>query len=638
MKRTRIQVSNLATHHDKHVPYCHWTFPDDEFGNNEPSYMMGRKLKRRTGRSVKLNPFESSLHTTITKYVPMNEDFHDSASSTYLGKVVPSSQEKEKILKRAKLYPNQPVLPKRPKTSFILFLDEEREKLKSKNVKMSTILFTKAASTKWKQMALTDKIKYDEKSKIAKAQYQEMVSIYKKKTEEFRSLDFKLGNSDATKKSKDRQDFFDKVIKLNSEGQKQAGKEFKYYYVLTFIPDLFWCHLAPLKSNGLFGESRPQSKGRPIWILVDENECKELDISASFCKIVESTATLGCCDADKEQWDISETITSTNSQGNRCVTFGCNGQQSTRVGMEASTAIAANKNNDRQTKDEETGGSQYISGLVSDSRGTVTICRDEKLSKLNYSSIKEIVKGGIKRKRCRSRKSTILNSVQQESEDLSFRYDIRSKDIGRQRCPRKNRGSLLNKLVQPQKILPDSFKKGSREEETGRQLLRTDGESICSVMFSKNLPQQVGHLQKHVSMDITELSSDNFSRPSHRREKIYFHTDSSPQIYRKVGDGKEDVNLSSSHLSICSKENDESSREIKHLENTVEINSLNGSLKCVLEDSKTLSDAFCDQPVKEFITKIHTVINDGKCSSSRIPSKPKVRQKQITSYFSRNKT
>ena len=39
---TRIQVSQFSSHHDRYVPYCHWTFPDDKFEDNEPSYMMAK--------------------------------------------------------------------------------------------------------------------------------------------------------------------------------------------------------------------------------------------------------------------------------------------------------------------------------------------------------------------------------------------------------------------------------------------------------------------------------------------------------------------------------------------------------------------------------------------------------------------
>jgi len=46
MKGTRLKVSHFDTHHDKYIPYCHWTFPDDKIKDSEPSYMMAHKLVR----------------------------------------------------------------------------------------------------------------------------------------------------------------------------------------------------------------------------------------------------------------------------------------------------------------------------------------------------------------------------------------------------------------------------------------------------------------------------------------------------------------------------------------------------------------------------------------------------------------
>ena len=74
---------------------------------------------------------------------------------------------------------------------------------------------------------------------------------------------------------------FNKVVKLNKEGQREAGTEFQYYFVLTYIPDLFWCHLAPLRKAGVFGPNRKKVEGRTKWMLVDEGEGKELDITGA---------------------------------------------------------------------------------------------------------------------------------------------------------------------------------------------------------------------------------------------------------------------------------------------------------------------------------------------------------------------
>jgi len=80
-----------------------------------------------------------------------------------------------------------------------------------------------------------------------------------------------------------------------------------YFFVLTYIPDLFWARIAPLKRQGVFPESKRYSKqhaGRPKWVLVPEQEAQELDVSASRCSMVKSFAVKKTADADKEEWDL----------------------------------------------------------------------------------------------------------------------------------------------------------------------------------------------------------------------------------------------------------------------------------------------------------------------------------------------
>jgi hypothetical protein len=61
-----------------------------------------------------------------------------------------------------------------------------------------------------------------------------------------------------------------------------------------------------MRKVGIWGPSQRKCEGRPKWMLVDENEGKEVDISASYCEIVRSRAIKRTEDADEEQWDIME--------------------------------------------------------------------------------------------------------------------------------------------------------------------------------------------------------------------------------------------------------------------------------------------------------------------------------------------
>merc|ERR1712232_372209 len=81
---------------------------------------------------------------------------------------------------------------------------------------------------------------------------------------------------------------FNKVIKLRDDALE--GKDYKYWFVLTYIPDLKWCHLAPMVQDGHFGPERKRSYGRPRYRLVNEKHGKELDISSMYCIPVKSKA------------------------------------------------------------------------------------------------------------------------------------------------------------------------------------------------------------------------------------------------------------------------------------------------------------------------------------------------------------
>jgi hypothetical protein len=90
----------------------------------------------------------------------------------------------------------------------------------------------------------------------------------------------------------------------NRQEAFQLTRNLLVRYVLTYIPDLKWCHLAPMVQDGAFGEDRPRALGKPKWRLVDESLCKEVDISSSFCIPIRSRPMRKTLDADKEEWDI----------------------------------------------------------------------------------------------------------------------------------------------------------------------------------------------------------------------------------------------------------------------------------------------------------------------------------------------
>ncbi len=308
-------MSNLDVHYDEHVPYCHWTFPDDKFENNEPSYMMARKLNRKSRQEALKKPFENSLSVKITKYEPpvnvrileSQKNILNQANTT----TTPVKTPKKKSKKRKRMHPDQPIQPKRPKSGYFFFLDAEREKMKIGENKMTNKEFFSVSSAKWKLLKDKDKLVYERRQEKAVLEYKEKMKKFHEEMEKFKadhpdweeSVDPPSTAISTTTKAKN---LYNKVIKLTEDGRREAGTEFQYYYVLTYIPDLFWCHLAPMRSKGSFGTKWPKVKGRTRWVLVGEGEGKELDISASVCQIVKSRCMKRCDDADKEEWDIND--------------------------------------------------------------------------------------------------------------------------------------------------------------------------------------------------------------------------------------------------------------------------------------------------------------------------------------------
>lgn len=319
--RTRLQVSNLHQSMDEAVPYIHWTFPDSKFEDNpDPSYMMARKLNRKTKAQAKVKPIEQSFA------VQVQTDYDSKSIPTSIVQAPttnnPPPYKTPNKSKKRKSHPEQPVTPKRPKTPFMFFLHGEKERLKAKNVKICMPDLSRVAAEHWKNMPNETKRPFVEQAEKMRQKYEEDMRIYRSQMNEFKrkypGWDDD-GDDDEPPLKKQRSGFvnlFNKVVKLTEEGKRQAGNEFEYYYVLTYIPDLFWCHLAPLRKAGIFGPNRKKSEGRTKWMLVDEGEGKELDITGAVCQVVKSRSTRGCADADKEEWDIIDDYSATMSPTN----------------------------------------------------------------------------------------------------------------------------------------------------------------------------------------------------------------------------------------------------------------------------------------------------------------------------------
>lgn len=309
---TRIKVSHFHIDDDKHVPYCHWSFPDDTFETSEPSYMMVRKLNRQKSSIAARNrPVEHSLAVPVSKFSPPPKELFSEAPVLPLPstKKKPPKPKSSKKKKQKKEFPTtHPKKPKRPPNAFVLFCAEQRELLKEEFEGKSTPEVVKEISNLWKELPEDEKAPFLDAFAEEQNRYRKAMDKYKKELANFHKAHPELESSDEEDEEDDDDgddtphSLINKVVKLKGDQER----EHEYYFVLTYIPDLCWAHLAPLECVGRWGPDKPKAKGRPIWMLVDESEGKEVDISGSFCIPVQSRAMKGTADADCEQWDILE--------------------------------------------------------------------------------------------------------------------------------------------------------------------------------------------------------------------------------------------------------------------------------------------------------------------------------------------
>ena len=93
---------------------------------------------------------------------------------------------------------------------------------------------------------------------------------------------------------------FNRVVRIEGE-----AAIWEYWYVLTYLPDLQWCHVAPLERRGVFAGTGTVSDGRDRWMLVAEDVGGEIDVGAGRCTIMEAREMKGTKEsADEEEWDI----------------------------------------------------------------------------------------------------------------------------------------------------------------------------------------------------------------------------------------------------------------------------------------------------------------------------------------------
>ena len=97
------------------------------------------------------------------------------------------------------------------------------------------------------------------------------------------------------------------VIQVLFHGEDIASR---YYFTMTYLPDLMWVRAAPMRLDGVFlgneFKGARQYTGRRKWVLEPESSAVEIDVTAFACRLVPSEALLNTVDADDEVCAVCE--------------------------------------------------------------------------------------------------------------------------------------------------------------------------------------------------------------------------------------------------------------------------------------------------------------------------------------------
>ena len=278
LKGTRIQISRFDIDEGDTVAYSHWTFPDAGEDDHDPSYMMAMKLHRRKGLNIKEKPIADSLAVSIQPYSSELFDINDLLLRPQEHAEIPLAP-----IFAKKTVVHEPTKPKRPVTSYAHFTAVSRSNMARELEGLSMVEINKILSDKWRSFTEKDKLPYQLMYEESKAVYEDAMKKYESDLMKFKTM---TSNDTPNLTAKIDTSLLEKVVKLKSTEGILGASKFEYYYVLTFIPDLHWVHLIPMRKVGVFGPEYPDSCGRPKWMIVGEEEGKEIDSTASLCKPV----------------------------------------------------------------------------------------------------------------------------------------------------------------------------------------------------------------------------------------------------------------------------------------------------------------------------------------------------------------
>lgn len=368
-------AAELATLSDE-VAYRHWTFIDDSVEYTEPSYMMvyaltpaRQRKKHAFTKLTTLGPRVGSGRPDVLR-VPLG-----CKNPSVFGKGVPGARRKSadgasgktgpvegKIADRL---PPPPAKPKRPMGAYFCFSTQTMPAYKAEHPDLSRGAVAAALGQAWQAMDADARAPFHAQAAARKTAYTRALAeytaarlAYDKRYGAVRPATAKGGGGAGKggRMAHVPSKLFNKVVSV-------VGHDGPWF-VLTYIPDLQWCHLGPCVPRGIFGAwmcvcmwvcecaciyagrfdyvevcgrvcvcvcayaciaqvytiadssstvsrvdsgldkkgERTENTGQPRWVLAPEGTAAELDTSAFNCTVIKSRTVRKVQDADKEEW------------------------------------------------------------------------------------------------------------------------------------------------------------------------------------------------------------------------------------------------------------------------------------------------------------------------------------------------
>ena len=200
-------------------PYCHWTFPDDNLETTVPSYMMARKLNRRT-RSDLTNPdpkvcaILSSIECAFVKSddTPTEQELTEEANQLKI--------QQQHVQKLKKQVPHQeplpddaPPVPRKALTGFIIFSGEQRERIRHENPDMPFGQVGKTLGRLWANLPKEELALVEGKVTAEREKHDREMAAWKEKIKEMGITEEQYSFAGTKKKEEKR------------EGKRKKGKK-----------------------------------------------------------------------------------------------------------------------------------------------------------------------------------------------------------------------------------------------------------------------------------------------------------------------------------------------------------------------------------------------------------------------------